>query len=452
MRVWLLLAASLFSQAALADLFTAQLAYRKGDYARAFKDYRELAELGQPIAQYNLAILYENGEGVRQSDLNAYAWAKLAGENGSAQGKALADKLRPQLAPGSEVMAAEIIEPYSRTVLDARLMPKLEENEALTSPRCKARKTKVAGGDVYPDAARNAGTQGRVFVAFTVMPDGSSRNPRIFYAVPPHAFESAVRVDIMHLHATPDVNAAPAECYAMYNFSLDSGYMPRLGGYADELKKKANGGDVQAAFDYGLLAAAFPGVLHTQARDAVPWFLKAAQTGSPNAQFVLGSSLLFGWGCQCDETKAEVWLRSAAAADNASAQVTLAAHALRGTRDSAHAQMAATWLARAATSNDREGMFYFAALLAATPEDGLRDPKRALELIGRVEGDFSEDPTTYEIRAAAQAASGDYHGAGKSEERAIGQATKLEWDLAPLKERLARYQAGKPWTGYLLSF
>ena len=85
MRVWLLLAASLFSQAALADLFTAQLAYHKGDYERAFKDYRELAELGQPIAQYNLAILYENGEGVRQSDLNAYAWATLAAENGCAQ-------------------------------------------------------------------------------------------------------------------------------------------------------------------------------------------------------------------------------------------------------------------------------------------------------------------------------------------------------------------------------
>ena len=431
MRVWLLLAASLFSQAALADLFTAQLAYHKGDYARAFKDYRELAELGQPIAQYNLAILYENGEGVRQSDLNAYAWAELAAENGSRTGKALADKLRPGLAPGSESSPRghRAVQPHG-----ARCPSDAESGgeRGLTSPRCKARKTKVAGGDVYPDAARNAGTQGRVFVAYTVMPDGSSRNPRIFYAVPPHAFESAVRVDIMHLHATPDVNAAPAECYAMYNFSLDSGYMPRLGGYADELKKKANGGDVQAAFDYGLLAAAFPGVLHTRARDAVPWFLKAAQTGSPNAQFVLGSSLLFGWGCQCDETKAEVWLRSAAAADNASAQVSLAAHALRGARDSAHAQMAATWLARAAASNDREGMFYFAALLAATPEDGLRDPKRALELIGRVEGDFSEDPTTYEIRAAAQAANGDYRGAVKSEEKALGQAEKLEWGLAPL--------------------
>ena len=44
-----------------ADLFTAQLAYHKGDYEHAFKDYRDLAELGQPLAQYNVAVMYAKG-------------------------------------------------------------------------------------------------------------------------------------------------------------------------------------------------------------------------------------------------------------------------------------------------------------------------------------------------------------------------------------------------------
>jgi hypothetical protein len=114
--------------------------------------------------------------------------------------------------------------------------------------------------------------------------------------------------------------------------------------------------------------------------------------------------------------------------------------------------MAATWLSRAAASGDREGMFYYAALLGATPVETLRNPQQALKLIDQVEGEFSEDPMTFEIRAAAQAAGGDYHGAIKSEQRALGQAQKLEWDLGPLHERLARYEAGQPWTGYLLSF
>jgi len=67
MRAALLLAAVLSCPPARADLFTAQLAYHNGDYEHAFKDYRDLAELGQPLAQYNVAVMYAKGEGVRQS-------------------------------------------------------------------------------------------------------------------------------------------------------------------------------------------------------------------------------------------------------------------------------------------------------------------------------------------------------------------------------------------------
>lgn len=82
MRAWLLLCAVLLCPAARADLFTADFAYQKGDYERAAKDYRELAELGQPLAQYNLAVMYLKGQAVRESELNAYVWAFLAAGNG----------------------------------------------------------------------------------------------------------------------------------------------------------------------------------------------------------------------------------------------------------------------------------------------------------------------------------------------------------------------------------
>ena len=53
-----------------ASMFTAQLAYSKGDYDKAFKDYRDLAELGQPTAQFNLAVMYNNGKApVRASSM-----------------------------------------------------------------------------------------------------------------------------------------------------------------------------------------------------------------------------------------------------------------------------------------------------------------------------------------------------------------------------------------------
>ena len=114
MRALLVLVAVLLCGPARADLFTAQLAYQKADYEGAFKDYRELAELGQPVAQYNLAIMYAKGQGVRQSELNAYAWASLAAEGDYGPARALAEKLRPELAPGSEKIAEDIRAPYAR--------------------------------------------------------------------------------------------------------------------------------------------------------------------------------------------------------------------------------------------------------------------------------------------------------------------------------------------------
>src|SRR5262249_30692311 len=183
MRAWMLLAACLFSQSALADLFTAQNAYQKGDYERAFNDYRVLAELGQPLAQYNVAVMYATGKGVRQNELTAYAWATLAAENGSAKGKALADQLRPDLAPGAEAMAEEITAPYSRAHLAEQLLPQIDEGEG-EAARCRSKRFILNGGFAYPSSALSRRVEGRVFVAYTVMPDGSSRNPRIFYAVP----------------------------------------------------------------------------------------------------------------------------------------------------------------------------------------------------------------------------------------------------------------------------
>src|SRR5581483_699823 len=70
LRILVLLALTA-SGVSRADLLSAQLAYSKGDYEKAFQDYRDLAELGQPTAQYNLAIMYAKGQGVRQSELEA---------------------------------------------------------------------------------------------------------------------------------------------------------------------------------------------------------------------------------------------------------------------------------------------------------------------------------------------------------------------------------------------
>ncbi len=451
MRGWLLLAAMLICPAAVADLFTANLAYQKGDYERAAHDYRELAELGQPLAQYNLAVMYLNGQGLRESELNAYVWASLSAENGYPAAKALADQLRPQLAPGSEKLAAEIAAPFSRASLDARLLPQLED-DVEREARCRSDKHQVELAGRYPRAALATGQQGSVVVRYTLMPDGSSRNPRILYAVPPGTFERTVRTAILHLHSPEDPRAAPADCSVMYRFVMAGSTFDGLKDFAKNVRVEAEAGKPAAQLTYGMLLANFPGELAVKKSDSVPWFLKAAQAGSPQAQFAVGTSLtLNGWGCHCDETKGEVWLRKAAEADHPAAQVGLATYALRGSPTEANTRLASVWLERAAKNGDQEGMFYLAALLAATPFADLRDPGRALALLEKVQGEFSNNPSLNEIRAAAQAGGGDFKAAVASEQHAIGSARVVSWNLAPLKERLARYQASQAWYGNLLA-
>ena len=45
----------------------------------------QLAERGNAQAQFNLGMMYENGQGVRQDDAEAVKWYRLAAEQGFAQ-------------------------------------------------------------------------------------------------------------------------------------------------------------------------------------------------------------------------------------------------------------------------------------------------------------------------------------------------------------------------------
>lgn len=447
MRAALLLAAVLWCPPAQADLFTAQLAYHKGDYEHAFKDYRDLAELGQPLAQYNVAVMYAKGQGVRQSDINAYAWATLAAAGGDPRGQALADELRPDLAPGSEQIAADIAAPFSRKNLDAKLLPRITGGE--DSQACKLHERPSIS---YPWDAANKGIQGNVFMQFVVMADGTTRTPRVLLSFPVGVFDGTVRHAVLGMHyAARPPEAPPAHCEVMFRFTTGNaaGDYPKLQMFVSDTHKKAEQGDVESEFMYGLLLSGVPQLGH-KSQDALPWFLKAAQSGYRQAQYEIGSSLLVGRGCQCEENKALLWLSRAAEADQPNAQVTLAQLALRGAPDAADMKRAKLWLERAVARGDHDGMVYLSALLAAAPVPEFRDPARALSLLDKVSKDLGGDPIEFEIRAAAQAAAGNFDPAADSERRAISMASRLHWDPGPLNERLARYQAHTPWYGNLL--
>ena len=58
-------------------------AYQTGNYAAALAEFRLLAEQGDAAAQYNLAVMYEHGEGVPQSPAMAAMWYWKSAEQGT---------------------------------------------------------------------------------------------------------------------------------------------------------------------------------------------------------------------------------------------------------------------------------------------------------------------------------------------------------------------------------
>lgn len=56
----------------------------RGDFATALQLWKPLAEHGYAPAQYNLGVMYENGDEVEQDDFQAFKWYQKAAEQGHA--------------------------------------------------------------------------------------------------------------------------------------------------------------------------------------------------------------------------------------------------------------------------------------------------------------------------------------------------------------------------------
>jgi TPR repeat protein len=65
-----------------ADNNKGEIAYSKALYGIAFKEFTIAADGGDRNAQFNLGIMYENGHGVKQSDVKAGEWFQKAADNG----------------------------------------------------------------------------------------------------------------------------------------------------------------------------------------------------------------------------------------------------------------------------------------------------------------------------------------------------------------------------------
>ena len=72
-----------------ADLDDGVEAYERKDYATALKIFRSIAATNNPQAQYNLGIMYQEGQGVPQDYEEAIKWYRMATEQGVATAESM---------------------------------------------------------------------------------------------------------------------------------------------------------------------------------------------------------------------------------------------------------------------------------------------------------------------------------------------------------------------------
>jgi uncharacterized protein len=109
----LLLALAAMAPAGAGDLEAGVTAARKGDYATALREWRPLAEAGNPHAQFNLGLLYENGLGVPADSAEAARWYRRAADQDDRQAQAyLAEMYAQGLGVGRD--DAEALRWYRR--------------------------------------------------------------------------------------------------------------------------------------------------------------------------------------------------------------------------------------------------------------------------------------------------------------------------------------------------
>jgi TonB family protein len=436
-----------------ADLYSASAAAEKQDFPRAFELYRELAEIGLPLAQESLAVLYVNGEGVKRDNVLGYAWAAIALENGASEAaKGIVSQLEPHLNTAARARIAEVQAKYGKAALEERLLPKPYVAGEPENPNTCGMRLPANPVLFYPVDAKRQEISGTVMIEVVVAPDGRARDARAWYSLPANVFDEAGRrVAFANRYEPPKENGAAIACTMRFRVRFAIGDRRGTAPLTPDQKRalaqartKAEAGDPRSQLTYALLLEVRPD-MDDSPTSPVDWAVKAAQAGIPSAQYLVGVQALSS-GREDNHRKGMLWLQMAADSGDPDAQAAIASYLLRKNtvEDFGKAQ---DLLEKAAASGQRDGKFHLAALLAAGPDAARRDPGRALELLSQVKNEVDFDPTFFEIRAAGKAMLGEFAEAQQDQKQALKTAKKLGWDLQDLQARLASYAASKPWTG-----
>lgn len=205
-----------------------------------------------------------------------------------------------------------------------------------------------------------------------------------------------------------------------------------------------------------LAAMALEGVaMEKSPAKAEAWLRADADRGDHESEAMLGTYYLQGLFGKVDEAEGKRLLERAIAAKEPTAFVSYAAWLYGRKTPDARKQAVDVWQRGLAVDSPLNAN-NFAWTLCTSPYDDVRDGKRGLDVAAQIGAQDTLSPGYLDTVAACAAATGDYAAAVKMQKRVLTLFEKMQQDatepdnvtasLKAARERLALYEAGKPYS------
>ncbi len=317
-------------------------AYQNKDYAGALAKLRPLAEQGDAVAQYNLGVMYGNGQGVAKNQAESVNWYRKAAEQGMAEAQYNLGVMYRD-GQGVQKNEAESVNWFLRAAKQGmaeaqyNLGVMYDEGQGVQKNETEAvnwyRKAAEQGysraqhnlGVMYDEGQgvrkneteavnwyRKAAEQGDVRAQTSL---------GVMYANGQGVQQDEVEAVNWYRRAA-EQGFAGAQNNLGHMYNQGQGVQKNEAEAVNWYRKAAEQGFVSAQFNLGNMYYQGQGVQKNEA-EAVNWYRKAAEQGYVKAQTNLGWMYSQGQGVQQDEVEAVSWFRKAAAQGHAKARAEL---------------------------------------------------------------------------------------------------------------------------------
>lgn len=385
------------SQTAYLD---ARVAYNQGDYETAYEGFIELAQTGNPDATINVAVMFDNGQGVEKNVRRAAYWYKKSARLGIVEAQYnLADMYRVGAGvPKDYDLAFEWFEKaanqgHQKACNSTGHM--YLQGLGVAASQSKALGWFERAGDLgHAAAAYNAGLMYAKGEGAKVDPERSVR----WFRISAMLGDGDAKAALVRAGAAPIARFLPAaeaesayargdhaEAYRLWLVKANAG-QPSAQNALAALYFEGQGVEksYRTAFKHFEDAAEFIsetegvaqvnlGYMYETGRGTPPsdekalqQYLRGLQTGNPQAQLMVGGFFMEGRGVEQNQSEGLRWFRRSAMSGHANGQSALGYALFNGDGGPSDLSAAAYWFGQAAD----QGQMFAQSSIAAMYEEG----------------------------------------------------------------------------------